>query len=1047
MIEILETPAVTPSDQRKGGAQSGVGEEEEKSYGFVDKIIDGISFSLNSLHVQLRAPKFTASLDLSFLKANPSPPNFKPFPQKKQDLRLSRVKCHPFVLLFRTISWQTLKIEAKARNPDDPHVDEDDEEECYRKSSSDVIRLISSGGSANMTVKKSLLNREVVCVKMAFNMEDILWLLTATSSQSRDAMTLINSLSELVVSQSSTGHSAAASAPSLPSNPATRSPSKTTSAAAVRMDTSSQLYRIFSQFAPVESSIHFNLKTFQLQIVDDMNTTNGSFHSLFPPLASGSALLFSATNLTLSLYPEYNPRRGFKQGFNEKDTSLHVTIRVSTMQLHCVGLNDSRLRSRKKNDDEKNKYFVSAPVGVPDVIPAVEVSLNHYYETEGSERTDWIHVKMGPTRVYLDEPTILWIHSFVLPLIIAGSSGEKNGPESFDVKPHVETQIELTMPVLVMDQRNPFEIFPSPFSAARTAVHPASESVTSPADTQLEVSCTKVFVQRLKGTDMAWAFRVDPLWVDLVKDSPALHRKDRRIELVAPFSVRGTVIVFPKTEFSVEEVRIAIDVPQTIKVGAMLSDLPDLLKILSKMDIFADFIAQDKMEMRRCFAHVDDSLFSVRVKLQDVAVELLRLRVVDAPKSSNGSDTPSDLQAQIPRSASAPDDFSGVVDEPQVAQDPLSAASLMENFSMTVTDSMTGSTMAADVVSLDSRISDDDDQYILKHMQVPVSMSSSPSLLQVNDERRAESSTPTDSVEEAEDVSAMLSADFEDGDMGQRVDKEVIAALSLQDLQLEKRATDLHGVTVITIKKPIKLTEPLMHESQSLNNCDPVDQKNESQESRLMIRSEIQWSEEEGKQEMMSVLLQDHPPFRIHAKTMDAIVKSATEAAADKNAIQENDLFVQKTETSPLLETPAVSVFLQKFACSVLHDECHEPTFSLVFDAGLVHKDTRNVLSVHPLAASSSLTARTPCDMLQELEKNHADMFGSCPLVSGFTDAFVAEKMLDTRLDDDVMGQVLSRNEQLEKRVQELEQENRILRLRSDGASESLVATVNHESD
>lgn len=85
--------------------------------------------------------------------------------------------------------------------------------------------------------------------------------------------------------------------------------------------------------------------------------------------------------------------------------------------------------------------------------------------------------------------------------------------------------------------------------------------------------------------------------------------------------------------------------------------------------------------------------------------------------------------------------------------------------------------------------------------------------------------------------------------------------------------------------------------------------------------------------------------------------------------------------------------------------------------------------------------------MLHELEKKHADLFGSCPLVSGFTDPFVTEKMLDMRLDDEVMGQVLSRNEQLEKRVQELEQENRILRLRSEGGTESLVATVNHESD
>ena len=905
-------------------------------------------------------------------------------------------------------------------------IDEDDDEEMYRKSSSDVIRLISSGGSAQLTVKKSLLNREVVCAKIGFMMEDVLWLLSATSDQSRDAMKLINAISDLVVSQSTSGHTsstnAAPAANSIPiaagkSLASQRSPSKASlTAAAVKMDTSSSLYRIFAQFAPVESSVHFNLKTFQLQIVDDMNTSNGSFHSKFPPLSSGSALLFSATGINLSLYPEYNAKRGFRQGFSEKDTSLHVRIVVSSMQLHCVGLNDSRLRARKKTEDEKNKYFMCAPVGVPDVIPAVEISLNHFYDKEsdcGTERTDWVHLKLGPMRVYVDEPTLLWIHSFVLPLIIAGSS-TNNEPAS-ECKPHIETQVELTMPVIVLDQKNPFEIFPSPFNPPASQSIPTNAAATTDiAETQLEISCTKVFVQRLKGNDMAWSLKADPVWVDLVKDVPvinaAVSKKERRSELVSPFNVRGNVIIFPKTEFSVEEVRIAIEVTQVVNVSVMLSDLPDLLRMLSKLDILTDFIAQDKLEMRRCFDTMEDSLLSVRVTIPDACVSLLRLKSSDSQSSDSGSESRSEAAAQLPRSASAPEEFASVIDAPV---DQLSAMNLMDSQYM---NSLTGSTTAPDLLSIDSRISDEDDQYILKHIQAPASMSSSPSLLQVYDDRVEQSSTPTDSVEEAEDVSAMMADELDDALTKRRMDKEAIVSLNVRELGIEKRATDLHGVTIICIRKPIILHESLVDWSPSDTGT--------SDATKILIRSEIMWSGEKGKQELTSILVQDHPSFNIHAKTIEAIAASASNKQKDASKDKE-----EATKGISIPDnTPAVSIFLHKFACSLLHDCSHEAIFTLAFDAGLVYKDSNNVLSVEPLAAGM-------VNLLAQLERKHCDMFGDCSLVSGFTE------QASDQVADDVMLQILTRNEELEKKLQLLQQENSSLRRMIEGSN------VNHESD
>ena len=1032
--------------------------DEEKSYGFVDKIIDGISFSLNTLHVKMRAAQFTASLDLTFLKANSSPPNFKLFSGKKADLRLTRIKSHPFILLFKTISWQTLKMEAKARSKDHPDSDDEDAEKSPRRQrNSDVIRLISSGGSAQLTVKKSLLNREVVCVKSSFVLEDILWLLSATSSQSRDALTLIESISSLVVSQSTA--STSSSKKQSDSNGKTSasgpkgSPSKT---AAVKVDKNSSLYKIFTQFDPVESCVHINLKTFQLQIVDDMNTQEGSFHSKYPPLEMGSALLFSATGVNFSIYPEYCPRRGFKTiPDEEEDVSLQVLIKLHRMQLHSVGLNDPRMKSRKKQDgsEDKNKYLLSCPSSsnaMPEDVAAVDVIIHHFYDDCDGTKSDSVQIKVGPSRIYVDEPTLLWLHSFILPIIASGQQSGQDQDVNQKTPPFVNVDVEVLLPVLVIDQKNPFAIFPSPFSNKKTVVVDDSQEVTMDFNSrhELEVKATRVTLHRLETKDndhMAWSFKADPVWAEFLTTADhdgsvvKKHSSQDRLEILEPVSVRGTVLVFSETPVSLEEIRVSIDIESETRVKIFPEILPGLVSFLSKLDVFGDFMAQDKLEMKTCFPLMRDSQLNLKIDIQSLHLKFLRIKAIcdDDESSQDNSGSAEEPLIEVDtaalnmrRSYSAPIDVgdeSAITVPDEISADtfvshPLSVERLMDNNldgnRSSSRTSLTGDVpsrelLNPDLVSLDSRVSDEEDFLILNHMQVPASMSSSPSLILIQDNNN------DSDIEEAEDVSALLGADDRLTPSNKhRVQFESVAEIKMIKLVIDKRATDLHSVTEVLCEHPLAIIEPQVEPgtrvpSPTSELPSDGDVNEESVSSCLLVRSELSWSHSKGRSELTSILLEDHPVISIHSKTLEVIASSL-------------ESLKMPVSSSPSSSSPAIDIFLRNLTLMILEAQnevqAAQPKVTLTLPAAVVNKSQENVISVLPVQSVN--------DSLRHLlEDKHRKVFGTS-VVSGFICPVVSSQMKtkDSEEDEEVLKQVLSRNESLEQEVQKLREENELLK-------------------
>ncbi|XP_017487824.1 PREDICTED: UHRF1-binding protein 1-like, partial [Rhagoletis zephyria] len=85
---------------------------EAGSYGFINKVIDGITLSINSVNVQFRSAIFSASFELTRITIESRSCLWKAV----DDLSKTRIRdpARGQVLVFKHIEWQTLRFVAKS---------------------------------------------------------------------------------------------------------------------------------------------------------------------------------------------------------------------------------------------------------------------------------------------------------------------------------------------------------------------------------------------------------------------------------------------------------------------------------------------------------------------------------------------------------------------------------------------------------------------------------------------------------------------------------------------------------------------------------------------------------------------------------------------------------------------------------------------------------------------------------------------------------------------------------------------------------------------
>lgn len=133
--------------------------QQPSKYGFVDRVIDGMTVTVNSVLITFKSKLMSATFNLSRVLLESRCPNWKP-----GELSLTKIKevNRGQILLFRVIDWQTMRLEAKClTNPDQA-----------------PLRLITNHAQCRVTIKKKLADCSVIAARIFVIFEDILWVLT-----------------------------------------------------------------------------------------------------------------------------------------------------------------------------------------------------------------------------------------------------------------------------------------------------------------------------------------------------------------------------------------------------------------------------------------------------------------------------------------------------------------------------------------------------------------------------------------------------------------------------------------------------------------------------------------------------------------------------------------------------------------------------------------------------------------------------------------------------------------------------------------------------
>ncbi|OWK16938.1 UHRF1BP1L, partial [Cervus elaphus hippelaphus] len=153
----------------------------QSEYGFAEKVVEGITVSVNSIVIRIGAKAFNASFELSQLRIYSVNANWE-----HGDLRFTRIQDpqRGEVLTFKEINWQMIRIEADAT------------QSAHLEIMCAPVRLITNQSKIRVTLKRRLKDCNVIATKLVLILDDLLWVLT--DSQLKAMVQYAKSLSEAI---------------------------------------------------------------------------------------------------------------------------------------------------------------------------------------------------------------------------------------------------------------------------------------------------------------------------------------------------------------------------------------------------------------------------------------------------------------------------------------------------------------------------------------------------------------------------------------------------------------------------------------------------------------------------------------------------------------------------------------------------------------------------------------------------------------------------------------------------------------------------------
>ncbi|XP_061495476.1 bridge-like lipid transfer protein family member 3B isoform X2 [Rhineura floridana] len=437
----------------------------QSGYGFAEKVVEGISVSVNSIVIRIGAKAFNASFELSQLRIYSVNANWE-----HGDLRFTRLQesQRGEVLTFKEINWQMIRIEADAIQSSQHEI------------MSAPVRLITNQSKIRVTLKRRLKDCNVVASKLILILDDLLWVLT--DSQLKAMVQYAKSLSE-AIEKSAEQRQSLASEPTPSSTPGPSSQQVKTQQSSATTDQNDAIVKLFNDFDVKETSYHLVISHLDLHICDDIHAKEKDANRH----VSGGAMQLSFSQLTVDYYPfhktddscshwmHFSDATKARSGWAEellKEFKSNVELLKQVVKDHNI---DSPTKSPPQGSPElvqtgkeqmpkgiskpssvlpqqpKDK-LMSSPVVVrladvnifqvstadqcrsspktliscnkkslylPPEMPAIHIEFTEYYCPDGKDfpiPSPNLYIQLNALQFTVDERSVLWLNQFVLDL-------------------------------------------------------------------------------------------------------------------------------------------------------------------------------------------------------------------------------------------------------------------------------------------------------------------------------------------------------------------------------------------------------------------------------------------------------------------------------------------------------------------------------------------------------------------------------------------------------------------------------------------------------
>ncbi|XP_045147229.1 UHRF1-binding protein 1-like [Echinops telfairi] len=253
----------------------------QSEYGFAEKVVEGITVSVNSIVIRIGAKAFNASFELSQLRIYSVNANWE-----HGDLKCTRIQDpqRGEVLTFKEINWQMIRIEADAT------------QSSHHEIMCAPVRLITNQSKIRVTLKRRLKDCNVIATKLVLILDDLLWVLT--DSQLKAMVQYAKSLSE-AIEKSTEQRKSMAPEPTQSSTVAPSTQQVKTPQTSNAPDLNDAIVKLFSDFDVRETSHHLVISHLDLHICDDIHAKEKESNRRI----TGGAMQLSFAQLTVDYYP------------------------------------------------------------------------------------------------------------------------------------------------------------------------------------------------------------------------------------------------------------------------------------------------------------------------------------------------------------------------------------------------------------------------------------------------------------------------------------------------------------------------------------------------------------------------------------------------------------------------------------------------------------------------------------------------------------------------------------------------------------------------